>query len=437
MDISVFGLGYVGTVLVGCLAKLGHRVVGVDVNRTKVDCLNAGKSPIVEAEIDAIIEEQHRDGRIQACRDVSYAVEQTDVSFVCVGTPSSEQGHLSLDSLYSVAREIGAALALKAGFHVIVIRSTVQPGTCAKLVEIMEESSGKARDHGFAVVVNPEFLREGTAVRDFFAPPYTLMASSSPQALDVMKDVYSGVAAPCVVTDVAVAEMIKYVNNAFHALKVVFSNEVGSICKKVGVDSREVMRIFCMDTKLNLSASYMKPGFAYGGSCLPKDLRALMTIAHDWYLRCPVLESVHYSNEAHKDRVLEEILAFGKRRIGFLGVSFKSGTDDVRSSPIIEVIERLLGKGYEIMIYDRNVHVAQLSGANREFILSRIPLISRFMSMSPREVIDRSDLLVIVNADSEYREFLRMWAEEKIVYDLVSVSGEDRFVGAGYTGVLW
>ena len=420
MNISVFGLGYVGTVATGCLATLGHRIIGVDVHESKVRLLDQGKSPIVEKQISDILAEQYKRGNISATLDACRAVNETEVSFLCVGTPPSAQGHLSIDALFKVARQIAAALIHKNTFHVIAIRSTVPPGTASKLAENIAMISGRVPDRDFAIVSNPEFLREGTAVKDFFEPSYTVLASSSSRAITIMKELYEDIAAPVVVTDVSVAEMIKYVSNAFHALKVVFANEVGNICSHIGVDSHKLMRLFCMDTKLNLSSYYLRPGFSYGGSCLPKDLKALTTIAHDMYVKCPVLENVHISNEMQKDLVLQHIISFGKPRVGFLGLSFKAGTDDLRSSPIVDVLEKLIGKGFDVMIYDKNVHLSQLVGTNKEFILQRIPLISRFIKARPQEVIEQSDVIVVVNDDVEFHPLISSLDDDKILYDLVN-----------------
>lgn len=300
MKISIFGLGYVGVVGLGCLAGLGHRMVGVDINENKVELINQGKSPIVENGIDDLIERHHHSGAISATHDTVGAITETEVSFICVGTPSRQEGHLNLEAIYRVAREIAQGIKRKKEFHVVAIRSTVLPGTNKEVAAIIQEVSGKVINRDFSVVSNPEFLREGTAIIDYYNPPYTLLGSTCEPALKMMKATYAGIAAPIIVTEIAVAEMIKYVNNAFHALKITFANEIGNICKKIDADSHELMRIFCMDTRLNLSPYYLKPGFAYGGSCLPKDLKALRTIAHDLYLKCPVIEAVEASNELQK-----------------------------------------------------------------------------------------------------------------------------------------
>ncbi len=437
MRVCIFGLGYVGTVAAGCLARLGHHVVGVDVDKTKVCFLNKGKSPVVEPLIQDIIAEQRGAGRVSATTSATEAILHSEISFICVGTPSTQRGHLNLEAVYSVAQQIAQALAQTTGFHVLALRSTVLPGTNDAVTAILEKASGKAGGKDFAVVSNPEFLREGTAVKDFYDPPFTLLASTSPEAIDRMRELYRDISAPIVETDVRVAEMIKYVNNSFHALKITFANEVGYICRKVGVDSRELMRVFCADKKLNLSPYYLRPGFAYGGSCLPKDLKALATIAHDNYLRCPIIENISASNEFQKEALLSEIISFGKQRIGFLGLSFKSETDDLRNSPIVDVIEKLLGKGFDLRICDPSVHLSRLKGANKKFIAERIPFISRFITGSAGDVVDHAEVVVIVNGDRSFVGPLSRACDDKIIYDLADLDFEGRAGRRNYVGVAW
>ena len=437
MNIRIFGLGYVGCISLGCLAKNGHNVIGVDLNDTKVDFINNGKPTIVEAEIDDIIYEQHKLGRISATTNSIQAVLNTDVSIICVGTPSQGSGHLDLNSVLKVAEEIGIVVDKKSSFHVIMIRSTVMPGTNEQVARIIEESSGKKRNKHFEVVSNPEFLREGTAIRDYYNPPYTLIGTTSDSAIKITREIYKDIDAPFIVTDVKVAEMIKYVNNAFHAQKIVFANEIGNICKKLELDAYKLMEIFCLDTKLNISPYYLKPGFAYGGSCLPKDLKALRTIAHDHYLECPALENIERSNELHKKLVLEQIIQFEKEKIGFLGLSFKAGTDDLRNSPILDAIEVLLGKGFDIRIYDNNVNLSRLTGANREYILKKIPFVSKFLIDKPNIFLKHSDLIVVVNKEKEFTDILNKVSEDKIIYDLVNIDFKNKEKKKNYTGVAW
>ncbi len=418
-NISIFGLGYVGCVGMGCLAQQGHRMVGVDTEATKVSFIDQGRPTIIEKDIDGILAEQHAAGRISATRDATLAVSQTEVSFICVGTPPSSTGHLNLTAIHKVAEQIGEALRHKNnGRHVIALRSTVLPGTGAAVSEIIARASGQVAGHDFAVVSNPEFLREGSSVEDFAHPSFTLIGTNCEWAADVMREVYSKIDAPFTVTSQEVAEMMKYVCNSFHALKITFANEVGNICEKLKIDSRQLMEVFCQDTKLNISKAYLKPGFAYGGSCLPKDLRALRTIAHDHYLQTPVLEAIERSNEFQKDIALKRILDFGKQNVAFLGLAFKAGTDDLRESPIVDVIERLLGKGYNIRIYDPHVQVSQLTGANRDYILQKIPFISRFISDDLTGVIENSDVVVVVNKMPGLTDALKGASAGKVIYDL-------------------
>lgn len=437
LDISIFGLGYVGCVSLGCLAKNGHNVIGVDTNETKVNYINSGKATIIEKEIEPIIGEQHRMGRISAVTDGLQAVINTDVSFICVGTPPTTNGHLNLDGIYKVAEEIGKGIREKVGFHVVVIRSTVLPGTNAEVSKIIEEVSGKTCNEKFAVVSNPEFLREGTAVKDYHDPPYTVIGSDHTDAIAIMQSVYEEIDAPVIVTEIEVAELIKYVNNAFHALKVTFANEIGKICSKINMDSHKLMDVFCQDKKLNISPYYLKPGFCYGGSCLPKDLKALRTIAHDNYLQCPVIENIETSNEMHKKSVLEQIIEFNKTNVSFLGLSFKSGTDDLRSSPIIDIIEQLIGKGFQVRIYDKNVHLSKLMGANKDYIMQKIPFISRFITDNPEIIVADSDVIIVVNNDDGFSEILNRVPKNKVIYDLVNIDFDSRFQNSNYRGICW
>lgn len=437
MDISIFGLGYVGCVGMGCLARAGHHVVGVDPQASKVDFINQGKATIIEDGIDELIAAERRTGRIRATADAQEAVGNSSVSFLCVGTPPTANGHLDLSAIFHVAGQIGDSLRNKSERHVIAIRSTVLPGTNEKVVKILTRTSGKQNGKDFAVVSNPEFLREGTSIADFHHPPFTLVGSDCDWATEVMRQVYARIDAPFRVTSPRIAELMKYVCNSFHALKITFANEVGNICKALDIDSRELMDIFCLDNKLNLSKAYLKPGFAYGGSCLPKDLKALQTIAHDHYLSCPVLEGIARSNEQQKELVVREILRLGRQNVGFLGLSFKEGTDDLRESPIVDAIERLLGKGFNVRIYDRNVHLSQLTGANKEFILQRIPYISRFITDNLREVLDPSELIVVVNKEPGLKELLMPLMDSKLVYDLANVGFDRAAVAANYQGIAW
>jgi GDP-mannose 6-dehydrogenase len=433
MNISIFGLGYVGCVGMGCLAHNGHKLIGVDTLPVKVDLINQGKPTIVEKDIDHMIAEQHAKGNISATHDYHKAVSETDISIICVGTPSTRQGHLNLDYIFQTAAEIGDALKNKNTFHIVAIRSTVLPGTNQKVGEIIAETSGKVRNIDFAVVSNPEFLREGTAVEDYFNPPLTVLGSDSAKALDIMADVYAKVNGPIEKVDIHVAEIIKYVNNSYHALKIVFANEVGNICKSLGIDSHEVMRIFCMDKQLNISPYYFKPGFAYGGSCLPKDLKALKTLAHDHYLDSPVLNAIENSNDVQKANAFNLIEKTGKKKIGILGLSFKAGTDDLRYSPIVEVIERLYGKGYEIRIFDKNVVLSRLVGKNKSFIEEKLPHLSQMLSEDMDLVASWSEVLVITNKEEAFKHINPK--PEQVVIDLARI--ENLRKNENYEGICW
>jgi len=440
MNISIFGLGYVGCVGAACLAKLGHRVVGVDVNENKVRLINEGKPTIIEEGIAELCAEAHEKGLMSATMDVREAVRATNVSFIVVGTPSSKEGHLNLNYIYKVAEQIGAALsdkpANKDGLrHIIAIRSTVLPGTNEKVGRIIEEISGLKRGKDFTIVSNPEFLREGTSVKDYFNPPLTLVGTDMPEAEAVFREIYKGIDAEFICTDIRVAEMMKYVNNTYHALKIVFGNEVGNICKELNIDSHKVMEIFCKDKQLNISPYYFKPGFAYGGSCLPKDMKALKTLAHDYYVDVPLIEAIGESNELQKRRAVQLIMAQGKRKVGILGLSFKAGTDDLRCSPIVDVVENLLGKGFEIRIYDKNVKVSELTGTNKDFIMAKIPHLQHFVTDNLETVCRESDVLVVTNKEAEFKELLAQYPN-KVIVDLVRQWKEIDYAGH-YEGLSW
>lgn len=438
MNISVFGLGYVGCVTAACLANDGHRVIGVDVNETKVHMVREGQSPIVERGLSELIRNNVEKGRLSATTDALEAVAASELSLVCVGTPSNGNGSLDLKYLRDVTRQIGVALIHKPAFHTIVVRSTMLPGTThQEIIPLLERISGKPFGEGFGLCVNPEFLREGSAIEDFYHPPKIVVGADHPEIAEHVMELYSNIDALRFITDVAVAEMVKYVDNAFHALKVTFANEIGTLCQRLGIDSHEVMKIFCSDTKLNLSPAYLKPGFAFGGACLPKDVRALVHRARLLDLQLPVLEAIIPSNERHIRRAVELIMATGRKRIGFLGLSFKAGTDDLRNSPIVDVIETLLGKGYHLKIFDENVSLARLCGANREFIEREIPHISSLMCESIDEVIEASDVLVIGTTSPLYARALRGINGRHIVIDLVRLINPDLRRENRYYGICW
>lgn len=435
MNISIFGLGYVGCVGAACLAHLGHNVIGVDVSQTKVDLINSGRPTIIEKDIEQLCQSAHSAGRLRATSDVNDAICNSDISFIAVGTPSSPEGHLDLKYIYTVAHQIGEALRNKDGFHIIAIRSTVFPGTNMRVGEIIGEVSGKKRNVDFAIVSNPEFLREGTSVHDFLNPPLTLLGSDSARATEVFRELYKDLPAEFIETDIPVAEIMKYVNNTFHALKIVFGNEVGNICKALDIDSHKVMDIFCRDRQLNISPYYFKPGFAYGGSCLPKDSKALRTLARDNYIDVPVIDHIEKSNELQKQKALKLIMNYGRRNVGILGLSFKAGTDDLRCSPIVDVVENLLGKGFNLSIYDKNVKISELTGTNRDFIMSKIPHLQHFVTDNLDEVISGSDVIVVTNKEAEFDKLLERYPG-KIFIDLVRAWDKVDYDGV-YEGLSW
>jgi len=436
MKLSIFGLGYVGCVSAACFAKEGHTVIGVDVNDNKVEMINGGNSPIVEAGIGPLLDEVVKANRLSATTDSAAAVRNSDVSLVCVGTPSNPNGSLDLRYVTRVCAEIGAALKEKNGLHVVVIRSTMLPGTIESVViPALETHSEKQVGIDFGVAINPEFLREGSSLKDFYAPPFTLIGADDNDTAATVRSLYSGVDAPVIATSVKTAEMVKYVCNCFHALKVSFANEVGNICKAVGVDSHEVMDIFCKDTKLNLSSYYLKPGFAFGGSCLPKDLRAINYKAKQVDVEVPVLSSILPSNRQQIERAVEMVLATGKKRVGILGFSFKAGTDDLRESPMVTLIETLIGKGLQLSIYDRDVSLARLFGANKEYIEGQIPHIAQLMSTSIEDVLGFAEILVVGNKAEEFKEIEQKRKEGQVVIDLVRLF--DKTSSDTYQGICW
>ena len=437
MKISIFGLGYVGAVSAGCLANEGHEVIGVDPNQTKMDLINQGKTPIIEKNIGEIIEIAVKEGRLRATTDASEAIRGTELSLICVGTPSQLNGNLDLKFVRRVCESIGSALKTKSERHVVVVRSTVLPGTMRNVViPTLEEFSAKRAGVDFGVCNNPEFLREGSSVYDFYHPPKTVIGETDKKSGDLVASLYEKMDVPLIRTDVETAEMVKYTDNAWHALKIGFANEIGIICKTVGIDSHKVMDIFCQDTKLNISAFYLKPGFAFGGSCLPKDLRALIYKASRLDLDLPVLKSILPSNDLQVERGLRMIMEKGSKKVGVLGFSFKEGTDDLRESPIVEVVERLIGKGYDIRLYDRNVNLASLVGANRDYILNHIPHISKLMVKGIDEVLAHADTVVIGNGDKEFHSVLDRLRPEQVVVDLVRI-GERQSLEDRYDGICW
>jgi len=437
LKVSIFGLGYVGAVSAGCIANDGHTVIGVDPVPTKVELINSGRSPIIEAEIDGIIASNVRVGRLRATTDQAQAVHETELSFVCVGTPSQSNGNLDLRYIRRICEQIGEALKHKTTRHTVVIRSTILPGTMHDIViPILEEFSCKKAGVDFGVCHNPEFLREGSAVKDFNNPPQTVIGELDSASGDALAALYQKLDAPLIRTSLATAEMVKYVNNSWHALKIGFANEIGNLCKAFSIDSHEVMKIFCHDKKLNISPAYLLPGFAFGGSCLPKDLRALAYKAKTHDLNLPIMTAILPSNEIQIARGLQLIMEKGNKRIGILGFSFKAGTDDLRESPVIEIIERLIGKGFDLRIYDKNVSIASLVGANRDFILNRIPHISKLMVDDIDSVLDHAQTVVIGNKDSDFQGVPDRLREGQRLVDFVRIT-DRRGENGKYDGICW
>ena len=438
MKVSVFGLGYVGSVSAAAFADEGHEVVGVDVVPDKVDAVNSGRSPIVEPGLADLLARGVGSGRLRATTSTEDAVRSTDLSLICVGTPSRKNGSLDLTYLTRVCSEIGEVLHDKSEYHVVVVRSTVLPGTThGTVIPALEAASGKKYGEGFGVSVNPEFLREGTAIRDFAHPPLTLVGHN--HAADAMptKALYQNIDAPLFSASIRVAEMIKYTSNTWHAVKVVFANEIGNLCKRLNVDSHEVMDIFCQDDKLKLSSYYLKPGFAFGGSCLPKDVRALQYRAKEMDLEMPLIASVLSSNRLQIQHAIDRIVETGRKKVGLLGFSFKADTDDLRESPMVILAEALLGKGFELCIYDRNVSIARLVGANKQYINEQIPHLSRHLCESIDQVIDTSEVIVIGNPSAEFSDAVTRCRPDQIVVDLVRVPLDFSKVNAQYDGICW
>lgn len=419
MRISIFGMGYVGAVCTACLAQRGHQIIGVDVSKHKVELINAGKSPIVEPGLEELLTAGKNSGHIRATSDYMDAIQNSDITMVCVPTPSKANGDLSLEYIEAVCREIGFAMREKSSRHTVIIRSTVLPGTVkGTVLPILEDCAQMKAGVDFGLGVNPEFLRESTAIHDYDEPPMTVVGVLDDQTGHLMESLYSDLNAPFICKPIEVAEMIKYTCNVWHAVKVGFANEIGSIAKALKVDGREVMDVVCRDHKLNISSYYMKPGFAFGGSCLPKDVRALNYRASKLDVKTPLISAVMPSNEYQVNRAFQIVESLKKRRIGMLGLSFKAETDDLRESPLVELAEMLIGKGYDLSIYDRNVKFASVHGANREYINSKIPHVASLLVDEASEVLDHVDVLIVGNKDKSFQAMLESWPEDKFLIDL-------------------
>jgi GDP-mannose 6-dehydrogenase len=438
VKISVFGLGYVGAVSCGCLPELGHQVIGVDTNPLKVQMINDGQSPVVEEGINELIEAAVKRGDLRATLDLEDAVLNSEVSLISVATPSNANYTPNLTAVDAVVRSIGQALRKKTTPHVLVLRSTVPPGTTEERIRpILEEASGRRIGDGLSLVFNPEFLREGTSVKDFHQPPQTVIGSLDDAGYVAMERMYAGLPGAFVRTETKVAESVKYLCNVFHALKIVFANEAGSVLKAFGLDGREVMKIFCQDTQLNISAAYMRPGFAFGGSCLPKEVKGFITLARDHDVQIPALGGLIDSNEMHIKRAYDLIARDGRKRVAFFGLAFKPGTDDMRDSPLVALVERLLGKGFELEIFDRFVKLSRLLGKNKEFIEREIPHLEKLLQEDVSAMLARAEVIVVGHADAQARQLIAQHAAGRRIVDL-SGYADLRDAGAtSYEGICW
>ena len=436
--VAVLGLGYVGSVCAACLARMGHQVVGVDVNPDKVEGTNSGQSPIVEPPMPDLVASVVRSGHLRATQSVAEACSDADVSLICVGTPSQQNGDVDLSYLDRVCAEIGAALAPSRKYHVVVVRSTVPPGTIeGRVAPALAAASGRVIGPEIGLCVNPEFLREGSVVDDFLHPAFTLIGETDPRAGAVVASLYRDLDCPTYRTTPAAAQMVKYASNAFHALKISFANEIGRLCQEVGIDGREVMDVFCADGRLNTSRAYLRPGYAYGGSCLPKDLRAIVSLSRHRDVELPVIEAIAPSNERQARRGVEFVVATNRRRVGVIGLSFKAGTDDLRESPIVYLVETLLGKGYDLRIFDPNVSLSRLVGANRQYIERTVPHLSRLLRPTLDEVLAESDVLVIGHRLEGIAAALGRYPGQHAIVDLVGSTGEVATLGNSYHGIAW
>lgn len=438
MKISVFGLGYVGCVSAACLAHDGHKVIGVDVNPQKVETVAAGRSPIVEPGLEELLAEGVHAGRLSTTTNAHEAVAASDVSLICVGTPSNGNGSLSLHYVESVCREIGDALRGKTAHHVVVVRSTVLPGTCAgNLIPLLEESSGRTAGEDFGVAMNPEFLREGSAIHDYYRPSQIVIGELDKRSGDATQALYDGIDAEVVRTTIETAETVKYASNAFHATKVAFANEIGRVCKAHGVDGHEVMSILCQDRRLNISPAYLKPGFAFGGSCLPKDLRALLYRAKEYDLDLPLLRGALQSNQEQIQRGIEMVEQTGRKRIGVLGLTFKAGTDDVRESPVVPLVETLSGRGYQVRVYDEIVDLSRLIGANRSYLERELPHIASMLRPSLEDLIEEVDVVVVATNGQAARRAPGLLRDDQVLIDLVGAARGTEHATSQYEGIGW
>jgi len=438
MRVSVFGLGYVGSVSAACLATDGHEVIGVDVNPQKLETLRLGRSPVIEPGLDDLIAAAVKMGRIRVTNDALAAVLESDVTLVCVGTPGMHNGSLDATAILKVCGEIATAMAAKTSYHAVVVRSSVLPGTIRDgVLPLMEEAAGRTAGPDFGLAANPEFLREASAIDDFYHPSFTLIGAIDERCGDLVEQLYGSVEAPILRTAIETAEMVKYASNAFHATKVSFANEIGCVAKAHGIDGRDVMDILCQDRQLNISAAYLRPGFAFGGSCLPKDTRALAYRAKERDLDTPLLHAVMASNDSQIRRGIQMIEATGRKRVAVLGLSFKPGTDDVRESPAVPLIETLVGRGYDVRVYDEHVHPDKLVGANRAFLEEEIPHITALMVPTLEEALAGSEVIAVTNSSAEFKRIPELVQAEQILIDLVGIAGAAEATRGTYEGISW
>ncbi len=440
MKVSIFGIGYVGAVSAACLADSGHDVIAYDPIQVKVDCINEGRSPIIEKDLDKIIKKTTSEGKLSATNSIKEAVEKSEISLICVGTPSREDGSLDLGYVKQCCKEIGETIKDKDSFHTVVLRSTMVPGSAMNIaLPILEEASGKKAGIDFGFGNNPEFLRESTAIYDYYNPPKIVIGASDEKTGKIISDLYKGIEAPEIITDIGVAEGVKYADNAWHAMKIGFANEIGNIFKDCGIDSHKVMNIFCMDTKLNISRAYLMPGFAFGGSCLPKDVRAIRSVAKEKSINTPIFDALMQANEEQIKRAYNMIKESGKTKVGMFGLAFKSGTDDLRESPLVTLANMLIKDGIELKIYDKNVYAAsKMDGANRHYIENGIPHISKNLVEKPKEVTDYAEIFVIGNGDKEFVNIIQenIANDDTPIIDLVRI-GKEIENRSGYNGICW
>lgn len=436
MNVSVFGMGYVGCVTAACLAKVGHQVTGVELQAEKVQILNSGAAPFMEPGLTDLIRSEVQRGSLIATSDPIPAVQNTEISLICVGTPSLSSGQLDASAVEAVCGQIGGALKQKAGFHTLVIRSTVLPGTLERCIAIVELASGKMHGRDFAMAFNPEFLREGSALADFWQPAFTVVGAYRPEDAERVAALYASVDAPVFHTDPGTAQMVKYASNLFHATKIVFANEIGRVCKAASIDSHRVMEIFAHDTKLNVSPAYLRPGYAYGGSCLPKDLNAISAYARENHVSVPLLERLHESNRQQVELGVQAVLETGKQSVGVLGFSFKPNTDDLRQSPHVALVEALIGKGKRVRVFDPYIQYSRLTGANRRFIDAAVPHVIDLLVNSLDEVLETCDCVVIANRDPLFEPVLDRIRDGQVVIDLVRIR-PTAVSDASYRGLSW